>query len=429
MYDFGNFGQRVQDLRKSKNMTQEELALKVGVSGQAVSKWENNQSYPDITLIPDLANIFEVEIAYLFGQKAAPMLDSSEFPPTYQGLPLVHSNNGVGCYSNKQVRSKQGSHVQFEDGSTAELATRMAINKGQGSVLFLTFESAQDDNVNQSGESKCFEFEVCRNVDIAFISGKCTIKHSADDKTRVYATGSQQFLQILEVSNDAQTELLKIGYRHGNYNDPNSRNNKLIIELPVDNGGDLRLCINGSGEIKSEISQFNTGNLTINGSGDIGGGHFTESCTATVNGSGNIAGSSAHVLKAAINGSGDICWGAANTANLNVNGSGDVVIGAVQQCNASVNGSGDIGIGGMNGGDFKGRISGSGDITINDGQCQKFDVEIVGSGDITAPQLTANTAHIVIHQSGTVELGRVIESSVEQIKKKGSIIIHHRGQQ
>ena len=47
-------GNRIQKFRKEKGMTQEELAEKLGVSSQAVSKWENDASCPDITLLPEL---------------------------------------------------------------------------------------------------------------------------------------------------------------------------------------------------------------------------------------------------------------------------------------------------------------------------------------------------------------------------------------
>lgn len=56
-------------LRKAKGMTQEALAEKVGLSFQAISKWENGQSSPDITLLPVLAEIFSVNINDLFGKE------------------------------------------------------------------------------------------------------------------------------------------------------------------------------------------------------------------------------------------------------------------------------------------------------------------------------------------------------------------------
>ena len=44
----------------NRQMTQEELADMIGLSAKAISRWENGSSYPDITLLPVIANIFEV---------------------------------------------------------------------------------------------------------------------------------------------------------------------------------------------------------------------------------------------------------------------------------------------------------------------------------------------------------------------------------
>lgn len=54
-------------LRKEKNYTQEELAKKLNVSFQAVSKWENGISYPDITILSDLAYALDSDINSLMG--------------------------------------------------------------------------------------------------------------------------------------------------------------------------------------------------------------------------------------------------------------------------------------------------------------------------------------------------------------------------
>lgn len=63
------FGQRFLRLRKEKALTQEEIAQKIGVSNQAVSKWENDASCPDITLLLQLAEILNVKVDYLLGKE------------------------------------------------------------------------------------------------------------------------------------------------------------------------------------------------------------------------------------------------------------------------------------------------------------------------------------------------------------------------
>lgn len=55
--------------RKKQGLTQEELAKKLGVTNQSVSKWESAQCCPDIALLPALADIFEISIDELFGRK------------------------------------------------------------------------------------------------------------------------------------------------------------------------------------------------------------------------------------------------------------------------------------------------------------------------------------------------------------------------
>lgn len=55
-----NIGKKIKELRKQRGITQEQLAESIGVSFQAVSKWENNIALPDITLVPILASYFGV---------------------------------------------------------------------------------------------------------------------------------------------------------------------------------------------------------------------------------------------------------------------------------------------------------------------------------------------------------------------------------
>ena len=55
-------GQNIAQLRKQKNMTQAEVADALHISYQAVSKWERGESLPDITLLPEIAELFQISI-------------------------------------------------------------------------------------------------------------------------------------------------------------------------------------------------------------------------------------------------------------------------------------------------------------------------------------------------------------------------------
>ena len=59
-------GEKIKSLRKQKNISQEVFANYLGVSFQAVSKWENGNTMPDVTMIPAIASFFGVSTDELF---------------------------------------------------------------------------------------------------------------------------------------------------------------------------------------------------------------------------------------------------------------------------------------------------------------------------------------------------------------------------
>lgn len=63
-----NFGKTILELRKQKNVTQEEMAAELGVTAAAVSKWENNYTLPDILMLCALADYFDVTTDELLGR-------------------------------------------------------------------------------------------------------------------------------------------------------------------------------------------------------------------------------------------------------------------------------------------------------------------------------------------------------------------------
>lgn len=75
------FGQRFTRLRKEKEFTQDDIALKVNISPQAVSKWENDISMPDISILTELADILEISVDELLGrssQKTVKLLEEKD---------------------------------------------------------------------------------------------------------------------------------------------------------------------------------------------------------------------------------------------------------------------------------------------------------------------------------------------------------------
>lgn len=72
------FGAMIAQLRKDNNMTQAELAEKMGVTDKAVSKWERDLSFPDVSSIPKLAEIFGVSVDTLMQVKSSTNVKASD---------------------------------------------------------------------------------------------------------------------------------------------------------------------------------------------------------------------------------------------------------------------------------------------------------------------------------------------------------------
>ena len=91
-------GKRIIANRKRLGMTQDKLAEQLGVTAQAVSKWENDQSCPDITMLPKLAEIFGISVDALMGVAAqekaveAEVMESVTEEDAQDGIHLQQGN-------------------------------------------------------------------------------------------------------------------------------------------------------------------------------------------------------------------------------------------------------------------------------------------------------------------------------------------------
>lgn len=67
MIDTNTLGRTIAEARRACGLTQRELASKVGVTAQAVSKWERGGSCPDISILDEIAESLGVSLSYLLG--------------------------------------------------------------------------------------------------------------------------------------------------------------------------------------------------------------------------------------------------------------------------------------------------------------------------------------------------------------------------
>ena len=93
-----NLGTKIRELRKRDGRTQDNLAEALGVTAQAVSRWESGGSYPDMEMIPAIANYFHVSIDELFGyhderkEKIKTILENATKVLTKQGFTMYRGS-------------------------------------------------------------------------------------------------------------------------------------------------------------------------------------------------------------------------------------------------------------------------------------------------------------------------------------------------
>ena len=95
--DQEKIGKFISELRKEKNMTQEQLAEKMGVTDKSISRWENGKTMPDLSMITILAEELNVEVSELLNGRKMTKEELEKLRDTI---------NNVIEYSNKEKENK-----------------------------------------------------------------------------------------------------------------------------------------------------------------------------------------------------------------------------------------------------------------------------------------------------------------------------------
>ena len=99
-------GKRIIENRKRLGLTQDRLAEQLGVTAQAVSKWENDQSCPDITMLPKLAEIFGISTDELLGIEK--VHEAEVVAETDKGVQINHEGSRWEFKYNNDRKAKMG---------------------------------------------------------------------------------------------------------------------------------------------------------------------------------------------------------------------------------------------------------------------------------------------------------------------------------
>ena len=399
-------GKVISLARKKAGLTQESFAAKLGITPQAVSKWENDVGYPDVTLLPAISRILDISLDELFGTESYEAEITAHFPENKNGLPFLCSFGDVGCYSDKTLEkySREDGIALFADGSTAYIAERMAINQGKGEIRF--YKGTPDPNrlVGQTNYEKTFgEFD---SIDFSLDLGtELEIISAKDGIGRVYAEGTETFIALIKPQILAKT--LTLSARKNGHSE-SWQGNKIIIYTPFDKGKCFTLKIGGACEAKAET--------------------FFEELSLHVSGSGEFEAKGCDTMEVTVLGSSEVKIGTVNTqANCTINGSGELKIGRANNMKAIISGSCDVSIGRATG-DMDFTVNGSGDVQAA-GEVKLLKLAINGSGDFRGKDLTVDEADLRVGGSAHIRIGRIKGHSTEKLSENSTLVVDHRGNQ
>ena len=418
--NINNIGKRIAELRKSKGLTQDELASRLCITSQAISKWERGVGLPDVTIFPALADALGVSVALLFGEET-----DSNVLEVFEGCPLVATSGTLACYSNKTVSSISKEKILFADGSVADLTTKSIQHCGKGEIRIIETETAPHD-IDPKKKSLEHKFDKFESLSIS-ASFPCTaeILPAADVFYGIKATGSPLFISRIASEIVGDTLSVSVPSLSDALIRERRDTNKLTVFIPPECTKELTASIAGCALIRS-TTDFENAELKISGSGNMEVQSFKE-LSATISGSGNIyINDVERTSQLNISGSGNIAAKSlGQSSRIKISGSGDVSAKRAKNLDATVVGSGDVGICEVSG-YISCSISGSGDMTCG-GSVDQLKIKITGSGDFDGQNLTANEADITVSGSGDVEIFRIITRSTERLSKSAKLRVKNRG--
>lgn len=194
-----NFSDKLQKLRRQKGLSQEELAEECGVSRQAISKWESDQSMPELDKLILLAELFEVSIDYLLRDCAVKEQTvhscfpisfeklCSIFMPGKESVNMLYKNAELYdvFYDDKRDEKIKNFWMHVLQGISVKKIHDCSIGTGQTTLaLALLGYDVSGSDISQEMLDKCEENAKMRNVSIALKA--CDFRHLSKQYEREF---------------------------------------------------------------------------------------------------------------------------------------------------------------------------------------------------------------------------------------------------
>lgn len=219
-----SFGQIIRQLRRDRNLTQEELAEQLNISAQAVSKWENDISLPDISQLVPIANFFDVTTDALLGHNFSETSD--DIRKLLEEIYRLHDNcqDGEEGPTAVKILNKYREGIRQYPGNTNLLTEAIAF----AGMIVSGYESAMVPLIGEDGFA-----ELSREVEHW---SELVIKYASSTEDVLYAKKS----------------LIQINIRKKNWAGAREMIDTLPREISSLRGGQLADLAHASGNTEEE---------------------------------------------------------------------------------------------------------------------------------------------------------------------------------
>ena len=144
-------GENIRSLRIANGITQEQFGYELGVSAQAVSRWENGATYPDITMLPMIADFFDVTLDELMGRGRE--LETNEREAFFKRVHEMHSRGEIADI------------IEAYDKMLQKHPNDAYLLHGKANVLYYSqFKTGQDMSVAKEIISLCNKINCSNNI-------------------------------------------------------------------------------------------------------------------------------------------------------------------------------------------------------------------------------------------------------------------------
>nr|MBQ8253047.1 helix-turn-helix transcriptional regulator [Lachnospiraceae bacterium] len=193
--DKEKLGLFVSQLRKEQNMTQKELAEKLGVTDKAVSKWERGLSFPDISLLEPLSDTFDVSVMELLQGKRLPNKET---------IPVELAQEALDNSLHISDREIQRKHVISKSIILLCCVSLMLLISIILNIINLPASSRQPENVPDIYQ-KAYETEVTEENKEVFKHPEKALGQMAEDAENIPA----EWQHLIETLSNTYKEVTK----------------------------------------------------------------------------------------------------------------------------------------------------------------------------------------------------------------------------